>query len=138
MKQVIDNQTANDMFNEFCESWEIDYDITNMNLEERMDFSRLKFNFIKATTLGRLVFNDSGILTYTISDKSESSGQAIEIKRPKGAAYMEMDRYKDQQGVHKTYAVLAAMTGKDSSFFSKLDGIDLKPFMSIVTLFLAG
>ena len=51
---------------------------------------------------------------------------------------MEMDGFKDSQLIRKTYAVLAAMTGKQVKYYSNIDGIDLKPLQAIITLFLAG
>jgi len=139
-KNKIDRETAVDSFNLFCENWEIDCDESGMNQDDKIDFESQKSKIVNAIMKGRMVYDDSGIIKYTISEKSgeKLQGKEISIRRPKGAAYMEMDRFKDRQGVHKTYAVLSAMTGQDEAFFSKLDGIDLKPFMAVVTLFLAG
>ncbi len=135
-KNTVDIQTATEEFNRFCEDWEIDFDESEMNAEEKVDFQSIKNKILKAIQKGRLVF-DSGVLIYTISRTEKHKGEQVHIRRPHGAAYMEMDRYKDQEGVHKIYAVLAAMTGKESSFFANMDGIDIKPFQSIVSLFLA-
>lgn len=138
-KFQVDKETANECFDQFCEDWEIDNETADMTDEEKTDFEALKTKIIYAIKKGRLVFED-GSFKYTVSEKSNEkfSGQEVVIKRPLGDAYMEMDKYKDRQGVHKTYAVLAAMSKKNSSFFASLDGIDLKPLIAIVTLFLAG
>ena len=136
-KNKIDRETANDLFTNFCEDWEIDCDEAGMSQDDKIDFNSQKAKIVNAVMKGRLVYENE-ILTYTVSSKSSDAGKEIKIKRPLGAAYMEMDRYKDREGFHKTYAVLASMVGQSTSFFSKLDGIDLKPFMAVVTLFLAG
>lgn len=136
-KNKIDRETANDLFSNFCEDWELDCDESGMTQDDKIDFDSQKAKIVNAVMKGRLVYENE-ILTYTVSSKSSDAGKEIEIKRPLGAAYMEMDRFKEREGVHKTYAVLAYMTGQPSSFFAKLDGIDLKPFMAVVTLFLAG
>lgn len=137
-KNKVDRETANDEFVRFCEDWEIDCDESGMTQDDKIDFQSQKSKIVNAIMKGRMIYENE-CLKYTVSDKSEKlAGNEVTIKRPKGAAYMEMDRFKDREGVHKTYAVLAAMTGQPDSFFAKLDGIDLKPFMAVVTLFLAG
>lgn len=135
-KNTVDIQTATEEFNRFCEDWEIDFDESEMNAEEKVDFQSIKNKILKPIKMGRLVF-DSGVLIYTISRTEKHIGQQIHIRRPNGAAYMEMDRYKEQQGVHKMYSILAAMTGKETSFFANMDGIDIKPFQAVASLFLA-
>jgi len=138
-KNKIDRETATDSFKLFCEDWEIDCDESGMSQDDKIDFNSQKAKIVNAIMKGRMIY-DAGVLKYFISEKSgdKLQGKEILITRPKGAAYMEMDRFKEKEGVHKTYAVLAAMTGQDQSFYAKLDGIDLKPFMAVVTLFLAG
>lgn len=129
---TIDNDTAEKEFETFCEDWEIDNDITSMNEEDKTAFGGHKAKIINAIKRGRLKFDtDKSVLIYNID------GNEVVLSVPKGAAYMEMDKYKDREGVHKTYAVLGAMTGKNAAFFSNMDGRHLKTFMSVVALFLA-
>jgi len=138
-KYIIDRETAEEEFNRFCEGWEIDADKSSMTEEDKGAFESQKANFINAIKRGRLIYNEDESLTYKFSNKVERyKDKELIIKRPKGAAYMEMDRFKDQQGVHKTYAVVGAMTGHEAKYFSEVDGIDLKPLNAIVVLFLAG
>lgn len=121
-------------FDRWADMWEIDTDTEDMTEEDRDDFRGHKAKLINAMKRGRLVFDENeDKLVYTLS-KSEG---VVDISRPTGAGLIEMDRYKDREGVHKTYAVLGAMTKKPASFYSHLDGIDLKPFLSVVALFLA-
>lgn len=137
-KVKIEKSVAIEEFNRFCEDWEIDNETADMSEEEKIDFDGQKAKIVNAICMHRLTF-DGSVFKYIISEKSEKkAGQEVTIERPKGSALMEMDRYKERQGVHKTYAVLAAMTKKESSFFSSLDGIDIRPFLGIVSLFLAG
>ena len=125
-----------DEFNRWAEAWEIDTDTENMIEEDRDDFRGHKAKIINAMKRGRLIYkDDEDILEYTLAKSEEN--KVVKIARPRGRALIEMDRYKDREGVHKTYAVLGAMTMKEPKFFSNLDGIDLKPFMSVVALFLA-
>ena len=133
----INQETAEQEFERFCDDWELDSDVSAMSEEEKEDFAGLKSKIVRAIKKGRLSFDD-GKLNYTISDKSENkSGEKLVISRPKGHTYMDMDKHKDREGVHKTYTVLAGMTGKSARYFSGLDGIDLKPLFAVVTIFLA-
>jgi hypothetical protein len=133
-KFKIDLETAENEFDNWAESWEIDTDIENFDDEEKTDFKTQKNKIIKAFRYGRLRFNEEDeTLIYNCIDIEKE----VIIKRPKGRSLMQMDKYKDRESVHKTYAVLGAMTGKLPKFFSEMDGIDLKPFMAVVTLFLA-
>lgn len=132
-----DAETAELEFEKFCDAWEIDNDTAGMNDEDKTAFEGQKAKIINSIKRGRFLF-ESDKVVYTVSDKTEKhAGEKITIERPKGAALMEMDKYKDREGVHKTYSVLAAMSGKEPKFISWLDGIDVKPLLAVVTLFLA-
>jgi hypothetical protein len=121
-------------FDRWAEAWEIDIDAESMTEEDRDDFRGHKAKLTNAMKRGRLVYEDeTDSLKYTLA-KSEGE---VRIERPRGSALIAMDKYKDREGVHKTYAVLGVMTKKEPKFFSNLDGIDLKPFLSVVALFLA-
>lgn len=131
---TVDLETAESEFLKWAEDWEIDTATEDMNDEEKTDFEGQKIKIIRAMRYGRMAYDgESENLKYT----GKYALEEVSIKRPKGAALMAMDKYKDREGVHKTYAVMAAMTGKDASYFSRLDGIDLKPHLAVVTLFLA-
>ncbi len=131
-KTIVDRETAKVEFDRLCELWEIDNDMAGMDEEDKAAFEGNKAKIINAVIRGRLAVNDDATLSYDTGEEN------ITIAIPKGAAYMEMDRYKDREGVHKTYAVLGGMTGKSPSFFANMDGRRLKPLMSIIALFLGG
>lgn len=95
---------------------------------------------VKAVQRGNLVVNDNGEFEYTVSGKSPQgfAGERITLKAPTGAAYMAMDSYKEQQGVHKTMAIASAITGKDVSWFGRLHNVDYKVVVTVVGFFIAG
>lgn len=137
---IIDYEFAEDEFNRFCESWELDNEESEMSEDDKKDFKRLKTTIIKAIRKGRLCMLEDQTLEYTVSEKTENEkkvGQKIIIKRPKGSTYLAMDNYKEGQNVHRFNAVLASMSSHDPRWFSDLDGIDMKPLQAVVTLFLA-
>ena len=131
---TVDLETAEAEFLKWAEDWEIDTATENMDEEEKADFEGQKIKIIRAMRHGRMSYDrESEALKYI----GKFATDEVSIKRPKGAALMAMDKYKDREGVHKTYAVMGAMTGKDAAYFSRLDGIDLKPHLAVITLFLA-
>ncbi len=132
IKFAVDRETAKDEFNRFCEAWEIDDDTAGMDEEDKAAFEGNKAKIINAIMRGRLSFQDDNTLLF------DTGEEKITIKIPQGATYMEMDRYKDREGVHKAYAVLGGMTGKSPAFFARMDGRRLKPLMGIISLFLGG
>ena len=64
--------------------------------------------------------------------------EKIVLKNPTGAAYMAMDKFKEQEGVHKTMAVASAITGQDIRWFSNIANNDYKVISIIVGFFIAG
>lgn len=131
-KFVVDRETAKAEFDRWCDAWEIDDDVTGMDDEDKTAFEGGKAKIINAIMRGRLSLEDDNTLLF------DTGEEKITVKIPQGAAYMEMDRYKDREGVHKAYAVLGAMTGKSPAFFARMDGRRLKPLMGIISLFLGG
>jgi len=137
-KFIIDKETAEEEFGRICEGWETFLDFDSYNEDEKVDVKKLKSQIVNAIRLGRLSYNQDETISYTISEKSkEHSGKEIIISRPGGKAYLGIDQFKDQQNIHKTYAVLAMMINKPIAFIGQLDGIDLKPIQALQSLFFA-
>ena len=95
---------------------------------------------LKEIQRGNLFLNDDCDFVYVISDKSPEgyAGEKITIKNPTGAAYMAMDKFKEQEGVHKTLAVASAITGQDIRWFANIANNDYKVVSIIVGFFIAG
>jgi len=136
---VIVREVAEESFNQFCDDWEIDSDPEGMNQDDKDGFRGEKAKIVNAIMKGRLVYNSSdNTFTYTVSEKSEKSkGKSITLKRPSGRTLRQADRAKEGKNVEKSYNVLASMMGDDISLIDGLDMIDLKPLLSISSLFLA-
>lgn len=95
---------------------------------------------LKEIQRGSLYLNDDCDFVYVISNKSPEgyAGEKLKFKNPTGAAYMAMDKFKEQEGVHKTLAVASAITGQDISWFSNISNNDYKVVSIIVGFFIAG
>ena len=139
MEIKIERKTAEIEFNDFCETWDIDNDVSTMSEEDKEGFDKQKNTIIKAIMQGRLTINkEDRTLNYIVSEFSEKSGEELKIRRLKGADYMSMDNYKEKENVHKMYSVIANMIGRDPKFISNLDGSDSKLLQAIMILFIQG
>jgi len=136
MKNVIDKETAELEFERFCSAWEIDTDVADMDEEDRDSFNDQKRKIVKAICLGRLVFNENEELEYKLAYPEKVDCNSVTLTRPDGAAFMSMDKYKEKEGTHKTFSVLAMSMQKNPSFLSRLDAIDIKPLMAVMNIFL--
>jgi hypothetical protein len=132
LEYKIDKETAELEFTCICEMWEIDCEIDDMDEEDRKSFEEQKRKIIYAIRRGRLTVDDE--IVYTLA-YPEANCTTVTIKRPKGQALMSTDRCKDKENFKRTYSILASMTGREVSFFSRLDGIDLKVLMAFFALF---
>ncbi|MEI0698042.1 hypothetical protein R4K92_03795 [Brachyspira intermedia] len=139
MEIKIERKTAEIEFNDFCEMWDIDNDVSTMSEEDKEGFEKQKNTIIKAIMQGRLTINkEDRTLKYIVSEFSEKSGEELKIRRLKGADYMSMDNYKEKENVHKMYSVIGNMIGRDPKFISNLDGADSKLLQAVMILFIQG
>lgn len=139
MEIKIERKTAEIEFNDFCEMWDIDNDVSTMSEEDKEGFEKQKNTIIKAIMQGRLTINkEDRTLNYIVSEFSEKSGEELKIRRLKGADYMSMDNYKEKENVHKMYSVIGNMIGRDPKFISNLDGADSKLLQAVMILFIQG
>lgn len=137
-EKKITTEMAEKEFERFCESWEIDTDVSQMNEEDSENFNRHKTKIIKATETGRIIYTDDDKIEYFFKHPEKARNEkSIVLDRPNGGTYAEMDKFKKDESMKKTYAILAGMSKKDISFFYGIDGIDFKFISSIATLFLA-
>ena len=137
-KMVMSEELAMKEIERWADENDIDLYVNASNGEKLLDATAPKL--IKAICRGTLIVNDDGDFEYTISDRSPEgfAGTRLTIKTPTGAAYMALDSFKEHQGVHRTFAILSAMTGKDVSWFAKLSNIDYKILNFITSFFIAG
>lgn len=135
-------EMSEELAREDLEKWadanEIDLFVSGPNGEKILDAGTPRL--IKAIQKGRLVLTGDNDFEYTISEKSPAgyAGKKLLLKSPGGMAWMAMDKYKDQEGFHKTAAFLSAITGQDVAFFSKINNIDVKVLNVIASFFMAG
>ena len=97
-------------------------------------------SLVKAVQEGSLIVNDKSEFEYTVSEASPEkiAGTVLVFKRPNGAAFLSLDKFKATEGNHKIVSMASSCTGQDISWFSKLDGYDYKIVQYIASFFIAG
>lgn len=137
-EKVMSEDLAMKEIERWAEDKDIDIYVMNNSGKRVLDSSIPRL--LKEIQRGNLFLNDDCDFVYVVSDKSPEgyAGEKITIKNPTGAAYMAMDNFKEQEGVHKTLAVASAITGQDIRWFANIANNDYKVVSIIVGFFIAG
>jgi hypothetical protein len=135
MADKIDSESAELMFQQFCDDWHIKDDISKLNAEDMDTFNQAKDRIIEAFESGNLEIVDTKTLEYKFIFAEELNCQSVKIRRPRGATYMEADAGKKDDNMKKMFYMLSEMTGKSAAFYSKVDAVDIKTIMAVTSLF---
>ncbi len=137
-ENVMTEELAMKELERWADDKDIDIYVTDGNGKKVLDASIPRLLIVLQRA--HMYLNDNCDFEYVISSKSPEgyAGEKIVLKNPTGAAYMAMDKFKEQEGVHKTMAVASAITGQDVSWFSKIANNDYKVVTAIVGFFIAG
>lgn len=133
-EQVVAQEVAEDEFNRFCDSMDIDNNTEAMTEEDEKSFKGPKETIIRAIMQGSLIVNDDGEPVYTPRN-SPKVGE-LTFREPNGADYMAMDRKKDGQNISKMWAMADAVTKSTPGAISNLRNRDLKVVQAIMQLFM--
>lgn len=132
MSIEIGNDVALNEFDRMCSFFRIMTDESKFTADDIKDFNTIKSEIVYAIEQGALVVNEEGQPTYITVDDKEFT-----FRKPTGKDYMEMDRYKEDQGMHKTFAMTSSLCNVQPKSISSLDGDDAM-FMLKVTGFFIG
>lgn len=126
----MENKVARDMaeqeFDRFVDSMDLDLDTAGLDVEDLTAFTKQKNRIIRQVERGALVINDNGEAVYTPQNKGSKHTDAITFHERTGASLMAMDGKKKGHDVAKTYAVLADMCKVHANVFAGLVGTDVK------------
>lgn len=134
MTDKIAKEVAEQEFNRFVGSMDLDVDPADMDEDDRKGFTQQKDRVIAAIQSGALVIKDSGEPVFT--PQRTNDADAITFHEPTGASLMAMDRKKKTEDIGKLYAAMGDITKTHANVFSKMKMADLKVCMAITTLFL--
>lgn len=137
-EKVMSEELAMKEIERWAEDKDIDIYVVDRDGKRILDASVPRL--LKEIQRGSLYLNDDCDFVYVISSKSPEgyAGEKLTLKNPTGAAYMAMDKFKEQEGIHKTLAVASAITGQDIRWFANLANNDYKVVSIIVGFFIAG
>jgi len=134
MTDAIDIDTANQEFDRFTASMDLDLDTSTMDAEDITAFNKQKGKLINALMLGSLVINENGEAVYTPRNPRSKHKEPITFHERTGASLMAMDGAKNNHAVAKTYRVLGDMCRVPAKTFAGLVGIDVKICEAIFAL----
>ena len=134
MIDKVAKEVAEQEFNRFVDSMDLDVDPADMDEDDRKGFTQQKDRVIAAIQSGALVIKDSGEPVFT--PQRTNDADAITFHEPTGASLMAMDRKKKTEDIGKLYAAMGDITKTHANVFSKMKMADLKVCMAITTLFL--
>lgn len=135
----VDKETAKSEYQRWCKAWRMGRKRKSLKGEELENIEAQEEIIIDLIMDGFLVFEDDNSLTYTLEDEyGDTLGfQDLSIKRPKGDVLMECDRYKEQEGMHRAYAMTAAAVGRPLKVITKLEyNTDITNLMAVIGHFL--
>lgn len=135
MENKIDRDTAEVEFNRWALTWDIDTDVDNMSEEDEKSFQAAKRLVIRGLMDGSFCVNDEGDLNYKTKFSKNFEPGEVQLKISR-ADILSMDRYKDQQSMHKIQAYLATLAGLPTKAMSNIDPRDQKRLRGPVLLFL--
>ncbi len=137
-EKVMSEELAMKEIERWAEDKDIDIYVVDGNGKRILDASVPRL--LKEIQRGSLYLNDDCDFVYVISSKSPEgyASEKLTLKNPTGAAYMAMDKFKEQEGIHKTLAVASAITGQDIRWFANIANNDYKVVSIIVGFFIAG
>lgn len=134
MEYKLDKETAEQEFNRFAESMDLELDTSDMDSEDLTAFTKQKNRIIKALMVGSLIINDNGEAVYTARNEKSKHKDAITFHERTGASLMAMDGKKKNHDVTKTYAILGDMCKVHPKVFAGLVGVDIKLCEAIFAL----
>jgi len=134
MENKINLETAENEFNRFGDSMDLDFDMNLMNEDTKKDFELHKKRIIKCIMDGSLVISENGEPTYT--PKMVDGANPITFYEPTGATLSASDGKGKNESFKMMYSSMADMTKQSAGLFSKMKNRDLKVCISLYLLFL--
>ena len=123
-------------FNKFCEAWYIDNEIDTMKDEDKDSFLRCERDILRYVRDGYAVISEDGT-QITLNLRKEVLGkQEVVFSIPQGDAFLNMDKFKERETIHKFNAFIAGSAGLAPIAIAKMNGIDVRFSQRVFSLFL--
>lgn len=130
----ISREVAEEEFDNFAEAWDIENDTASMTEEDLASYNKQKRAVVNAMMKGYVTIDDEANLIHKLRSPI---GDITELKYsiPTGEVYTAISKAKKNSNL--IFVTLSKMTGKHSSVFDKMNGLDAKFAVGVATLFLA-
>jgi len=135
-QETVSPDMAEVEFGRFATAWDLDTDTDTMEEADESEFLNLKRKLCRAIASGALTINDDGNPVYAPRWSSFESLSDLTFTPPKGDAVLKLDKFKEQQLIHRVNSYMGSMCGLPAQTFGKMSEKDLKICRAIVQLFL--
>jgi hypothetical protein len=129
----MDRKTADREFDQWADAMRLDLDQEGRDENDRSDFQLFRHRMVKALMGGHGTIDKEDEKTVFILDPltEDYNGDPIVFRKPKGSAFLVMDRKKKTADIGKMYASMGDMTGLPAATFSKLDTDDVQVCIAV-------
>lgn len=134
--EKVAKEVAEQEFQRFADSFEIDTNVDAMPADDAASFKSQRDRIVAQIVKGRATVGDGGNIIFRARRAADNEEIELTFRVPTGDAYIRMDNHKDRESVHKMFSFLGSMTGQPPKLFSALDGRDTRFCMGIASLFL--
>ncbi len=132
----VDRETAKKEYDRWCEAWKIGRKRKRMKGEDLAQAEVQEGIIIDLIQDGLLSMDNKNVLNYKLEEPREGILE-FKISRPKGDMLMEGDRFKEQETMHRAYAMVASATGYAEKAIIKLEyNTDITNLMAVIGHFL--
>ena len=132
MTDKVAREVAENEFNRFITSMDIDADPEDMDDDDFKGFNAQKNRVVKAIQKGSLLINEDGEPVFT--PQCVDNANPITFGEPSGGTIMAMDG--KGKAVKDMFTVMGEITKTSAGYFGKMKMRDLKVCMAVATLFL--
>jgi hypothetical protein len=140
----IDYATAENDFNQFCNDWDIDIDVSKFDEEETKDFERLKRQIVRKIESGNLIYNheDETFIYKCLKPVKDNQGnpmlnQSFTLACKDMASNWSMDRFKKKESMKMVSAKIGQMIDRPINYVSGIHEVDGKILNAVLSLFLS-
>jgi hypothetical protein len=126
MNDKIAPEMAEQEFQRFADSMDLDIDTAKLDAEDLTAFNKNRDRIVRAIVKGHLVVNENGEAVYTPHRPASKHTGPLTFHERTGASLMATDGKKKNADAAKTYAMMGDICRTHPSTFAGLAGTDIK------------
>jgi hypothetical protein len=126
MSDILTQDMAEAEFERFAKAMGLNLRMESMDADDLSAYNKQRDRLLYGLIDGSLVINQKGEAEYTPQNPESKYQETIVFHEGTGASVMQMDSYKQNQTVKKTYAVMGHMCRLPIKVFAGMAGADRK------------